>query len=179
MTVKSELDIDGIRDRVGIRDILQELRARGDFLVIEGGLIGEVRSYMDTSSLVPSVIEVSDRGSVLRAQESLKNLQARVDRMMEIQLSVLKVVRALGKLEILARGELGRVGLVNGRTSGNGMKQLITMVLPELGIAQNNWESFERLCGKVLNHLGDAKDTIRLQMKLDEVSNWNRRYSGA
>jgi len=176
---KEVLDVDGIRDRGGVREVLGELERKAEVLEIGGDLVGEVRSYMDVARWIPKRVNSGDADSVGRSQEAVHRLQAGVDRMMAVQMSTMKVVRALGKLEVLVRQELARVGVINGRTSGAGARQAVGLVVPELAIYQQTWESFEKLCGNVLKHLGDAKDTVRLQIKLDENANWTRRYSGS
>ena len=91
----------------------------------------------------------------------------------------MKVLQALGRLEVLARQELSRIEVVGPKTSGTAAKQALGLVIPELVIPQQRWVAFEKKCQQVLQHLGDAKDTIRLMIKLDENANWSRRYSGS
>jgi hypothetical protein len=173
-----EFDIDGIRDRSAIADILGTLEEKRDLLLVRSELVGELRSYLRVAEKLPKRVTLGDAASVSRAQEALHLLQARVDRVLEIQTSSLKLTRSLGRLEILAKQDLARLGVFNPKTTGTAVKQVLEMVLPELVIAQQRWVGLDRLCHQVLQHLGDAKDTVRLQIKLDENANWSRRYSG-
>ena len=175
---KADIDIDGIRDLPGIRDILETLEAKEGMLVIKGTLMGEIRSYLSASKQIPKRICVDDRNSVNAAQEALHMLQARVDRVLTVQMSTMKVQQALGRLEVLARVELARVGAIGSKSTGTVVKQVIGLVLPELLVPQQRWLGLEKLCQQVLTYLGDAKDTVRLQIRLDENANWSRRYSG-
>ena len=158
--------------------ILQELENNAGKVTVNPRLAGELRLYIDTKQLIPKRIEVADRGSVDQAQDALSQLQGRVDRVLAIQSTIFMVKQALGKLEILIVKDLAEAGLVNGKSSGAATKLMVGIVLPELAVIQQKWAVFEKFCISVQNHLGDAKDTIRMQIKLDENANWNRRYSG-
>jgi hypothetical protein len=176
---KDDFDVDVLRKRGKIQSVLQELVARAQMLVIKQDLVDEITSYFAIARNIPKTVRAMDAQSVAGAQEGIHMLQARLDRVIEIQMSVGKVVRALGKLEVLARCDLARAGVVTHKTSGTAAKQTISLVLPELTIYQQSWASFDKQCQQLMQHLGDAKDTIRMQTKLDENANWSRRYGGS
>jgi hypothetical protein len=176
---KDAFDVDELRGREKIQSVLLELENRSQMLEIKGELVSEIRSYFDVAKNIPKVISTGDARSVAGAQGGIHLIQARLDRVIEIQMSAGKVVRALGKLEVLARCDLARAGVINHKTSGAAAKQTLSLVLPELTIHQQNWLSFDRQCQQLMQHLGDAKDTIRMQIKLDENTNWSRRYGGS
>lgn len=172
------MDLDALRARDQMAAIIKEIEQNEAKLAINPTMTNELRSYANTSTLIPRHIEAADRRSVQQAQEALQQLQSRVDRVLAVQASILHIKRVLGKLEILVVKDLAEAGIVTSKSSGAVTKQLVGIVLPELAIHQNNWNAVERLCLAVQNHLGDAKDTVRQQIRLDENANWNRRYSG-
>ncbi len=175
----AKIDVKGLREREQLKAILQELGGNSaDKVEINPLLAGELRSFIDTKTLIPTRIEVADRRSVNQAQEALAELQGRVDRVLAIQSTVFKVKQALGKLEILVVKDLAEAGVITGKSTGAATKLMLGIVMPELAVIQQKWVVFEKFCLSVQNHLGDAKDTIRMQIKLDENANWNRRYSG-
>jgi len=172
------IDVKSLRDRTQIKAIVAELESNSDKLVINPTVMAELTVYMRTADLIPKRIDVADRRSVDQVQEALQQLQSRVDRVIAVQASIFKINRALGKLDILVIQDLAEAGEINGKTSGTATRQILGIVIPELAIHQHKWKAFERFCLAVQNHLGDAKDTLRMQIKLDETANWNRRYSG-
>ena len=174
----AKIDTQGLREREQIKAIVAEMETREQQLEVDPALAGELRSYTNTAALIPKRIEVADRRSVNAAQEALQQLQGRVDRVLAIQVAIFQMKRALGKLDTLVVKDLAEAGLITSKTSAAAAKQLVGIVVPELAIAQQRWNIFEKFCLAVQNHLGDAKDTVRQQIRLDENANWNQRYSG-
>jgi hypothetical protein len=174
----SKIDIEELRKREQIKAILDQMVERTEQLEVNSTMSNELRSYIDTASFIPKHIEAADRRSVSAAQEALQQLQSRVDRVLAIQAAIFSMKKTLKKLETLIVKDLAAAGLVTSKTSGAAAKQLVGIVCSELAIAQDRWTTFEKFCLAVQNHLGDAKDTVRQQIRLDENANWNRRYSG-
>lgn len=176
---KEDFKVDELRDRPKIQSVLAELKSRAQILVIKEELVTEIRTYFMVAKNIPRTITASNSQSVEAAQEGIYMIQAHLDRVIEIQMSASKIVRALGKLEIMTRCDLARAGAITNKTSGSASKHTISLILPELAVYQQNWLMFEKQCQQLMQHLGDAKDTVRMQIKLDENANWSRRYSGS
>jgi hypothetical protein len=173
---KQEIKIDEIRERPKIKEITSELESKAEILKISSSLVNEIKGYINTSKVIPKKIDIKDREDVNFAQEALATLQARVDRVLAVFVSCMKIEKALNNLELIAKQELARLNLIDNKTSGSAAKQLVGLILPDLVGHQYTWQIFKNLVQQVQSHLGEAKDTIRLQMKLDESANWSKRY---
>ncbi len=178
---KNSLDPDVIRDlreRGQIRAILDELETRKSSFAVPPRIGQELRHYTNISKSIPKRVTVENKQSVIQAQEALHKAQAWLDRVLTIQFNVFTVTRSLNKCEILARADLTAAGVITKSTSASAAKVVVANIIPELAVIQEKWKSLEKVCSMVQSHLGDAKDTMRLQIRLDEMANWNRRYSG-
>ena len=89
-----------------------------------------------------------------------------------------RVLRVLGKIEILIKRELAKHSLISEKTSKPAAEQVVSLVVPELRIHQGNWTYVKKLCKDVQDHLSGAKSTVQLQIKLDENLNWAQRRGG-
>ena len=178
---KASLDqskVDELREREQLEAILLGLEENADKFKVPTSLVGELRSYINIAKSIPKRVTVEDKKSVIKAQEALQKAQAWLDRVLVMQFYIFRVTRALHKAEILARADLTAAGVISKSTSAAAAKVIMASILPELAILQEKWKALEKLCSAVQSHLGDAKDTMRLQIRLDENANWNRRYSG-
>jgi hypothetical protein len=171
-----EFDIDELRDRAKIAEIIDGIERQEQLLTIAGETLREVKGYIKCSSFMPKRINVEHRKSVDAAQEAIYRIQARLDRLLAIHVDISRVNKMLGQLEILARQDLARAKVLGKKSSAAAAKLIVSTVIPELAEAQLRWASFEKLCSQVQDHLGEAKSSIRMQTKLDENANWARRY---
>lgn len=158
--------------------VMQELQKQEKVLRVDKSVVAELEQYCATKALIPEVLSADNIETVELAQRGLQELQARLDRVAAIHLGVRKILRALQKLEIMARHDLAAHDHITPKTSKPSADQLISLVLPELRVHQDAWETFSKICRDVQDHLGSAKEVIRIQMKLDENLHWAQR-SGA
>ena len=163
------------RENPAIQAIHKELETRADLLRIEPSTYGEMSSYLAVQNLLPQMLSAKDQATVRKAQNALYELQGKMDRVMAIQLGARKLQRALGRLEILAKGALATAGYITEKTSKPSADQLIALAIPELAVYQNNWAHLIKVCQDVIDHLASAKDVLKLQMKMDENLHWARR----
>jgi hypothetical protein len=167
-----------IRKLPAVQAVLQELKNQEKVLRVDKSVVGELELYCVTKTLIPEILSADRADTVEKAQQGLQELQARLDRVAAIHLTVRKIQRALQKLETMARHDLALNGHITPKTSKPSADQLLALVLPELQVHQDAWETFSKICRDVQDHLGSAKEVIRIQMKLDENLHWAQR-SGA
>jgi hypothetical protein len=170
--------VDQIRLFPAIQAVLLELQKQDKFLRVDKSVVNELERYCSTKALIPEILSADNRETVDKAQQGLQELQARLDRVAAVHLGVRKIQRALQKLETMARHEMAVHGYITTKTSKPSADQLLALVLPELQTHQDAWETFSRICRDVQDHIGSAKEVIRIQMKLDENLHWAQR-SGA
>jgi hypothetical protein len=170
--------IDQIRALPAISAVLHELQKQAGVLRVDRSVLQELERYCATKQVIPEILSADRAETVEKAQQGLQELQARLDRVAAIHLGVRKLQRALQKLETMARHELAVQGHLTPKTSKPSADQLVALALPELQNHQDAWETFSKICRDVQEHVGSAKDVIRIQMKLDENLHWAQR-SGA
>lgn len=176
MPKADELEIDELRSRSKIAEIVEKIAEHEKLLLISNELVAEVKGFANCAPFMPKRIHVEHRESVDRAQEAIHRMQARLDRLIAIHVDIARINKLLGQLEIVAKQEFAKAGVVGKKTSAAQVKVILGIVIPELVEAQLRWGSFEKLVSQVQEHLGEAKASIRLQQKLDENANWARRY---
>lgn len=175
---KSLNHIEQIRALPAIQAVLQELKKQEPILRVDKSVVQELERYCSTKQLIPEILSADRADTVEKAQQGLQELQARLDRVASIHLGVRKMQRALQKLETMARHDLAVHNHITPKTSKPSADQLVSLALPELQNHQDAWETFSKICRDVQEHLGSAKEVIRIQMKLDENLHWAQR-SGA
>jgi len=164
-----------IRARETFVAILEELRDRREQLKLDTAVIQELNQYLQVQSLLPSILTSDNRKEVNKAQEALFTLQGRLDRVASIHLTTRKIIRALNRLEILAKSDLLAAGILTDKTSKPSAEQTTMLMIPELFVVLNEWDFLERLCRDVQDHIGNAKESLTLQMKLDGNHWWAQR----
>lgn len=170
--------VDEIRELPAVKAVLEELKKQASVLQVDKMVVQELERYCSTKALIPEILSADDPDTVARAQRGLQELQARLDRVVAVHLGVRKIQRALQKLETMARHDLARHSFITPKTSKPSADQLVSLSLPELQNHQDAWDTFSKICRDVQDHLGNAKEVIRIQMKLDENLHWAQR-SGA
>lgn len=176
MSNDSKTDVNSARDLESVRAILHEMEVNNrDLLTVDRSLRSELKSYLGTGKILVPEVAATDPVSVKSAQRALWTIQGWLDRVVAIHMDTRKVLRVLGKIEILIKRELAKHGLITAKTSKPAADQLISLVVPELRIHQGNWTYVKKLCKDVQDHLSGAKGTVQLQIKLDENLNWAQR----
>jgi hypothetical protein len=165
-------------DNDTIKAALAELKNRRDILNIDRAVYGELESYLAVKKLLPEILAAEEKGTVRKAQTALYELQGKLDRVATIHLSTRKMLRALDRLEIMSKGALAEAGRITEKTSKPSADQMISLVLPELASYQSDWTYLGKMCQDVQDHLGNAQEVLKLQMKMDENLHWAQR-SGA
>jgi len=172
--VKTE--VNSARNLESIQAILNQMEIRNkELLSVDPILKSELQGYLRTAKIIPAEISTSNADTVKATQRALWTIQGWLDRVVAIHMDVRRVLRVLGKIEILVKRELAKVGLITQKTSKPSADQLISLVIPELRVHQNNWIYVKKMCTDVQDHLSGAKNTVQLQIKLDENLNWIQR----
>lgn len=152
-----------------------ELEKRVAMLNIDRSVYAELESYLAVKALLPEMLTAEDRESVQKAQRALYELQGKLDRVAVIHLGARRIIRALGRLEVMSKSALADSGHITEKTSKPSADQLIALVLPELVSYQVDWAALLKMCDDVIDHLSNAKDVLKLQMKMDENLHWAKR----
>jgi len=175
-TDKQKSEVNSVRELEAIRAIVEQMEVKNKGLLsVDPSLRAELHSYLRTGKIIPPEVSAETRETVRAAQRALWTIQGWLDRVVAIHMDTRKVLRVLVKIEILVKRELAKEGLITQKTSKPSADQLVSLVVPELRIHQNNWNYVKKLCTDVQDHLSGAKSTVQLQVKLDENLNWIQR----
>lgn len=140
-------------------------------------LIEELELYLQEAPLIPRYINAQKRKTVNEAQRILSELDSKLTRVVTIQFEVSKIQQSLIRLEILAKRELLDLGVISDRMTRPAVSNVLSLYLPKLTEFENEWAAAEKLCTLVQQRLADSKDSLRLQMKLDDNARWAGKIS--
>lgn len=175
MAKSVDIDAKPLRTRPAIAAVIAEMQKKTRILDGDLDLLSELRTYTSVKPLLPTIIDADAVETVRTAQRALNEIQGRFDRVATIFLDARRVSRTLSRLDILVRKELSKAGMISEKTSKPSAELLVSLVVPELAICQKKWAILEKSCDGVQRHLSDAKQTLQMQIKLDENLRWAQR----
>lgn len=158
-----------------IRTLNRELKT--DNLLIDDNLYVELEAYLNSPPVIPRHISASRKRDVKAAQEALQQLDSYQHRVAAVQFSVTKVLQALSRVETIVRSVLLKEDFITSSMTKQGSKDRITLVCPLLAQKKADWEGLDKLCQIVHSHLGDSKDSLKQQIKLDDNARWANKIS--
>jgi len=154
-----------------VRQVNREL-AHTSTLAFNPKVVEELETYLTTAPLIPKYLDASKQKTVKKAQAVLSELDANLTRVATIQFEIAKVLQSLVRLEILVKRELLLVGRLGERMTRPAIAGVVGLVSPQLSDLQSDWNSAKDLCTIVHSRLSDSKDSLKLQMRLDEAARW-------
>jgi hypothetical protein len=164
------------RSLPGVKKLLAKLEEHEDVLMVDVEVLRGLHSYLEIRPLLPKTINAEkSRSGINRAQKALGELEARLDRCLAVHDDARTRLRFIMKLEYEVRHVLFRVGFLGEKSSKPALEQALVIVVPELIVIKNEWQDLEVLCRDVHKRVSEAKETIRLMMKLDDNYRWANR----
>lgn len=170
-STKRTFDPESYRSDPEIQGIVRQL-VESTQLTVPPETIEELKGYLDTAKYIPKIVDADKIKSVRKAQYALQRIQATLDRVITIHFDVRYRIELLNRTEIAAKAALIRLGAIPEKSSGPAQQLVLTGVIPELMDFQYSWDDFEKLCGMVHKNLSDAKETLKLQIKLEDIIRW-------
>ena len=140
-------------------------------------LTGELETYLATAPLIPRYLDASKRKTVKKAQAVLSELDANLTRVATINFEVAKILQSLVRLEILVKRALLEVGRLSERVTRPAAAAVVSLVSPQLSDLTSEWTGVKDLCTIVHGRLSDSKDSLKLQMRLDEAARWAEKIA--
>jgi len=158
-----------------IKKVNRELKSTT--LDIDDNLYSELEAYLASPPVIPKHISASRRKDVKAAQEALQQLDSYQHRVAAVQFSVAKVLQALSRVETIVRSILLRHDFITSSMTKQASKDRIALVCPLLSRRRADWDGLDKLCQIVHGHLGDSKDSLKQQIKLDDNARWSNKIS--
>lgn len=158
-----------------IRGIARRLRKQRSDFALDPAVITELGQYLSSVPLLPQQVSALKPAQVRKVQSILAELDAQQTRVAAVMFSTAKVLQVLTRLELVVRNALLRAELITERSTKPAVQNMIALVCPRLARIQLKWEGVERLSALVNNRLGDSRDSLRLQIKLDDNARWANR----
>jgi hypothetical protein len=162
-----------------IRGITKDLKQKRADFSLDPTLVLELESYLKDVPLLPKHISALKPAQVKKAQGILATLDAQQTRVAAVMFSTSKVLQLLARLELVVRNALLRAELITERSTKPAVINMIALVCPQLARVQLRWEGMERLSALVNNRLSDSRDSLRLQIKMDDNARWANRGGSA
>ncbi len=174
MTKRADLTPRVLSDVHRVEDQLDDF---DDTLQVPSRLIKTLRRFIKTEKLIPRTLQSDDKESVRQAQESLHQIQSRLDKAIHLHFSIRRRLELLLQIEIQVKHILISGGALPDTASGPRVQNAIVQHVPRLAKYQAKWNEMDKLCGMVQGHLKSAMKVIELQMKLDDNVRWSQYRS--
>ena len=160
-------------------DIIQQVRQRvQEFLTTDlNAQMDEVRGYLAISDLLPTVVNFEKPKTIRQAQRALATIEARLDRIVAIHHDAKRVLQIISSIEYQALSFLSRVGALAEKSTGPAQQQKLNQLVPKLITARTRWQTVDQICTQAQQRLGAAKESVKLQLKLDDNLRWAQERS--
>jgi hypothetical protein len=164
-----------VRKKKALRFVQERLAEEDSVLVTDGSLYTELESYLTEAPVLPRKISATDESTVRRAQNNLREVDSYLSRVVFVQIAVAKALKTLTRLEVIVKSELLKAGFLKDGMTKHAIDSRISVAFPKLVDFKIEWSALEKLAALVHNRLSDSKDSLRLQMKLDDNARWASR----
>ena len=168
-----ESKVVSLRGLPAISSLLKELENTSEKFEVKEEVLDELRDFLEVRSLLPSILNHQKVSNVRKAQRALIEMESRLDRCLKVQDEVRVRLRFFSRLEFEVKQDLFRVGFITHKSSKPSVDQAVSIAVPELVNLKEDWKGVEFLCRDLHKRLTEAKDTIKLVMKLDDNYRWS------
>ena len=161
--------------RLVIQQVKRKVR---EFLTVNlDAQMDEVRGYLAISDLLPTVVNFEQPKSIRKAQRALATIEARLDRIVALHHDAKRVLQIIASVEYQTLSTLSRDRIVPEKATGPAQQQKINQLLPKLVTAKVKWQTVDQICTQAQQRLAAAKESVKLQLKLDDNLRWAQERS--
>ena len=140
-------------------------------------LMDEIRRYLEVGSLLPSVVSFESSKTVRKAQKALSIMGARLDRIVAIHHDAKRVLQIISMIEHQLIGYLTKHSILPIKSTGPQQNQTMFRLCPVLFRAKDQWSAVDSICTQAQQRLSSARESIKLQVKLDDNLRWAQERS--
>ena len=162
-----------------LKSLQRQLQKKRDDFAVDATLLTELEDYMQQVPILPKHISALRPEQVRRTQALLSKLDAQQTRVAAVQFSVAKMLQVLARLDLAVRNVLLEVGVLSATSTNPSAARMVALACPLLAQHQASWEAVEKLSALVANRLSDSKDSLKLQIKLDDNARWASKIGPA
>lgn len=156
------------------KEIIKKLRER-----LEGldnpeldNMMDHVKEYLDVGKYLPTTINFERPKTIRQAQKALKRIEKHLDIVVPLHHDAKRVLQIIASVEFQLLGVLVRSNYVSKNASGPIQKNAIAAQLPKLGSVKSRWEALDKICTQAQQRLASARESLKLQAKLDDNLRW-------
>jgi len=160
-------------------DIIRQVRQRAqEFLTTDlNAQKDEVRGYLAISDLLPTVVNFEKPKSIRQAQRALATIEARLDRIVAIHHDAKRVLQIISSIEYQTLSFLSRAKVLAEKSTGPAQQPTLNQLVPKLITARVRWQTVDQICTQAQQRLAAAKESVKLQLKLDDNLRWAQERS--
>lgn len=162
-----------------LRTLQRRLEKKRSDFAVDRTLLEELETYLKQVPILPKRISALQPTQVKKTQTLLSRLDAQQTRVAAVQFSVAKTLQVLARLDLAVRNVLLEVGVLTATSTNPSAARMVALACPLLAQYQAAWEAVEKLSALVANRLSDSKDSLKLQIKLDDNARWAARGGSA
>jgi hypothetical protein len=162
-----------------LKQLLKQIKARAQELDDPeyGKKLDEVRGYLILSPLLPITINFEEPKTIRKAQRALATIEARLDRIITLHHDAKRVLQIISMVEHQLLSYMARYKILPEKTTGPAQQQKLTEYAPLLVKMRIQWAAVDSICTQAQQRLASAKDSLKLQAKLDDNLRWAQERS--
>lgn len=135
-------------------------------------MMDQVRGFLDVGKYLPTTINFERPKTIRQAQKALKEIEKHLDVIVPLHHDAKRVLQIIFSVEYQILGVLVRSKDVPKNASGPVQKNVLAAHLPKLGHVKSRWEALDRICTQAQQRLASARESLKLQAKLDDNLRW-------
>jgi hypothetical protein len=134
--------------------------------------LDEIRQYLTVGDLLPTTIDFNKPKSIRQAQRAVSTIEARLDRIVTLHHDAKRVLQVVAAVEHHLLSFMSRSGDLPDKATGPAQQQKLNQYAPTLVKVRIQWTTLDILCTQAQQRLASARDSLKLQAKLDDNLRW-------
>lgn len=132
----------------------------------------DIKGYLVVGNLLPPTINFENPKTIRRAQKALTKMERYLDVIVPLHHKAKRVLQIISSVEYQLLGALVRIGTIPKNASGPVQRNILASHLPILGSVKSRWESLDKICTQAQQRIASARESVKLQNKLDDNLRW-------
>ena len=135
-------------------------------------LMDEIRGYLSVGQYLPPTVDYEKPNTIRKAQVALAKMERHLDIIVPLHHDAKRTLQIIASVEYQLTGALIRAGVIPEKASGPVRDHHLSAAVPKLGHVKLRWMALDKICTQAQQRMASARDSIKLQAKLDDNLRW-------
>jgi hypothetical protein len=135
-------------------------------------LMDEIRGFLNVGQYLPPTINYEKPSTIRKAQLALAKMERHLDVVVPLHHDAKRTLQIIASVEYQLTGALVRANVIPEKASGPVKDHHLAAAVPLLGRVKIRWTSLDKICTQAQQRLASARESIKLQAKLDDNLRW-------